>query len=56
MVLETSILSTFNHLTRLEARKNFINFSRRESLKSYIIVRFFQSKKIVYLHEAEVCS
>jgi hypothetical protein len=25
MVLETSVLSTFNHLTRLEARENFIN-------------------------------
>jgi hypothetical protein len=24
MVLETSVLSTFNHLTRLEARENFI--------------------------------
>jgi hypothetical protein len=35
MVLETSVLSTFNHLTRLEARENFINLSRRESLKSY---------------------
>jgi hypothetical protein len=37
MVLETSVLSTFNHLTRLEARGNFINLSRRESVKSYII-------------------
>jgi hypothetical protein len=36
MVLETSVLSTFNQLTRLEDRENFINFSRRESLKSYI--------------------
>jgi hypothetical protein len=35
MVLETSVSSTFNHLTRLEARENFINLSRRESLKSY---------------------
>jgi hypothetical protein len=34
-VLETSFLSTFNHLTRLEARENFIILSRRESLKSY---------------------
>jgi hypothetical protein len=34
MVLETSVVSTFNHLTRLEARENFINLSRRESLKS----------------------
>jgi hypothetical protein len=34
MVLETSVLSTFNHLTRLEARENFIKLSRRESLKS----------------------
>jgi hypothetical protein len=33
MVLETSVLSTFNHLTRLKARE--INLSRRESLKSY---------------------
>jgi hypothetical protein len=31
---ETEVLSTFNHLTRLEARENFINLSRRESLKS----------------------
>jgi hypothetical protein len=37
MVLETSVLSTFNHLTRLEARENFIKFSRRESLKSYTL-------------------
>jgi hypothetical protein len=36
MVLETSVLSIFNQLTRLEARENFINFSRRESFKSYI--------------------
>jgi hypothetical protein len=36
MVLETSVLSTFNHLTRLEARESFINLSRRESLKSYV--------------------
>jgi hypothetical protein len=36
MVLETSVLSTFNHLMWLEAQENFINFSRRESLKSYI--------------------
>jgi hypothetical protein len=36
MVLETSVLSTFNHLTRLEARENFIKLSRRESLKSCI--------------------
>jgi hypothetical protein len=35
MVLETSVLSIFNQLTRLEARENFINFSRRESFKSY---------------------
>jgi hypothetical protein len=25
MVLETLVLSTFNHLTQLEARENFIN-------------------------------
>jgi hypothetical protein len=37
MVLETLVLSTFNHLTRLLARENFIILSRRESLKSYII-------------------
>jgi hypothetical protein len=37
MVLETSVVSTFNHLTRLEARENFIKLSRRESLKSYRI-------------------
>jgi hypothetical protein len=36
MVLETSVLSIFNQLTRLEARENFIKFSRRESFKSYI--------------------
>jgi hypothetical protein len=35
MVLETSVLSIFNQLTRLEARENFIKFSRRESFKSY---------------------
>jgi hypothetical protein len=35
ILLETSVLSTFNHLTRLEAQENFINLSRRESLKSY---------------------
>jgi hypothetical protein len=33
-VLETSVLSTFNHLMRLEAQENFIKLSRRESLKS----------------------
>jgi hypothetical protein len=38
MVLETSVLSIFNQLTRLEARENFIKFSRRESFKSYKIV------------------
>jgi hypothetical protein len=38
MVLETSVLSIFNQLTRLEARENFINFSRRESFKSYILL------------------
>jgi hypothetical protein len=37
MVLETLVLFTFNHLTRLVARDNFIILSRRESLKSYII-------------------
>jgi len=36
MVLETLVLSTFNHLTRLVARENFIILSRRESLKSYM--------------------
>jgi hypothetical protein len=36
MVLETSVLSIFNQLTRLEAQENFINFSRRESFKSYM--------------------
>jgi hypothetical protein len=36
MVLETSVLSSFNQLTRLEARENFINFSRHESFKSYM--------------------
>jgi hypothetical protein len=40
MVLETSVLSTFNHLTRLEARENFIKLSRRESLKSYSLMLF----------------
>jgi hypothetical protein len=34
MVLEMSVLSIFNQLTRLEARENFINFSRRENFKS----------------------
>jgi hypothetical protein len=38
MVLETSVLSIFNQLTRLEARENFIKFSRRESFKSYTFV------------------
>jgi hypothetical protein len=40
MVLEWSFLYYFNHLTRLEARENFINFSRRESLKSYTKTNF----------------
>jgi hypothetical protein len=40
-VLETSVLSTFNHLSRLEARENFIKLSRRESLKSYITDDYF---------------
>jgi hypothetical protein len=26
MVIETSVLSTFNQLTRLEIRENFINY------------------------------
>jgi hypothetical protein len=43
MVLETSVLSTFNHLTRLEARENFINLSRRESLKCYSKLKVFLS-------------
>jgi hypothetical protein len=47
MVLETSVLSTFNHLTRLEARENFINFSRRESLKSYIVLLVCDSYSLI---------
>jgi hypothetical protein len=35
MVLEMSVLSIFNQLTRLEAQENFIKFNRRESFKSY---------------------
>jgi hypothetical protein len=41
MVLETSVLSIFNHLTRLKARENFIILRRSESLKSYITSRFY---------------
>jgi hypothetical protein len=49
MVLETSVLSTFNHLTRLEARENFIIFSRRESLKSYMFNVVYEKPKSVYV-------
>jgi hypothetical protein len=42
MVLETSVLSIFNQLTRLEARENFINFSRRESFKHFVVVNSVQ--------------
>jgi hypothetical protein len=43
MVLETSVLSIFNQLTRLEARENFINFSRRESFKSYFFLSLWST-------------
>ena len=33
VVLETLVYSPFDHLTRLLARENFIEFSRRESFK-----------------------
>jgi hypothetical protein len=36
MVLETLVVSPFNHLTRLVAREDFIIHSRRESFRSYI--------------------
>jgi hypothetical protein len=36
MVPETSV-SSYNQLTRLCARKDFIEFSRRESFKLYIV-------------------
>ena len=34
--LETSVYSPFNHMTRLLARENVIEFSRRENVKLYI--------------------
>jgi hypothetical protein len=38
MVLETLVISPFNHLTRLVAREDFIKHSRRESSRSYVLV------------------
>jgi hypothetical protein len=49
MVLETSVLSTFNHLTWLEARENFINLSRRESLKSYSSFYVFVTNLFIWM-------
>jgi len=39
MVLETSVL--FKHLTRLIAREDFIEFSRRVTFRSYTVFRLF---------------
>jgi hypothetical protein len=50
MVLETSVLSTFNHLTRLEAQENFIVLSRRESLKSYIVTKVAYFSMIITIY------
>jgi hypothetical protein len=53
IVPETSV-STWNQLTRLCARENFIEFSRRESFKFYIINRFFLIKQGLLLQS--LCS
>jgi hypothetical protein len=36
MIFETSVYSPFNHVTRLLAQENFIEFNRREKVKLYI--------------------
>jgi hypothetical protein len=52
VVLETSVLSTFNCLTQLEARENFVKLSCRESLKSYInkrsVVKWLENSLSLY--------
>jgi hypothetical protein len=42
-------LPFFNQLTRLIAREDFINFSRRESFRTYIIHGNLTSLDAVYL-------
>jgi hypothetical protein len=37
MVIETSV--QYVHLTRLIAREDYIKFTRRESTKTYIVIR-----------------
>jgi hypothetical protein len=50
MVLETSVLSLFNHLTRQPFRESFIEFSRRESFRLYISRTVSKTPLVVSIH------